>query len=446
MPAPPLLRLWRDPAAWLATADGFAVLTAFSLPWSTSLVGIFVVCWLVTMARVLDYKAYFRSLKRPSCALPLALFALAVVGTLWSGVAWGERLYAIAPAAKLLVLPGLFYHFQRSSRGIWVLIAFLVSCMLLAVMSWVVASYPAISLKPAEIGWENRHGIFVKNYIDQGQEFALCVVALAYPIVSLLRAGRILPALALGAIALSFVANMAFVIVSRTAMVTMPILLAIVALLHLQWRTAVIALCAMAALAGAAFAASPNLRMTAATFLSDYQRYEAAGTATSLGTRIQLYSKSLRFIADAPVAGHGTGSIRSLFASVATGREGDASALVFSNPHNQTLNVAIQWGVIGIAVLYAMWLSHLLLFRGEGFAASVGLLVVLQNMLTSLFNSHLFDFHEGWMYVLGVGVAGGMLLRAESGQAEAVSAGGHGEDELPVGSGKILTDQDPAGR
>jgi hypothetical protein len=36
----------------------------------------------------------------------------------------------------------------------------------------------------------------------------------------------------------------------------------------------------------------------------------------------------------------------------------------------------------------------------------------VQNIFTSLFNSHLFDFHEGWMYVLGVGVAGGMLLRA----------------------------------
>ena len=32
------------------------------------------------------------------------------------------------------------------------------------------------------------------------------------------------------------------------------------------------------------------------------------------------------------------------------------------------------------------------------------------NILTSLFNSHLVDFHEGWMYVLGVGVAGGTVL------------------------------------
>jgi O-antigen ligase len=45
-------------------------------------------------------------------------------------------------------------------------------------------------------------------------------------------------------------------------------------------------------------------------------------------------------------------------------------------------------------------------------------MVVLQNIFSSLFNSHLFDFHEGWMYVLGVGIAGGMVLRARSGLAE----------------------------
>jgi O-antigen ligase len=81
-----------------------------------------------------------------------------------------------------------------------------------------------------------------------------------------------------------------------------------------------------------------------------------------------------------------------------------------ANPHNQTLNVAIQWGVIGIIALYAMWLVHLLLFRGEGLATWIGLMVVVQNIFTSLFNSHLFDFNEGWMYVLGVGITGGMVL------------------------------------
>jgi O-antigen ligase len=54
------------------------------------------------------------------------------------------------------------------------------------------------------------------------------------------------------------------------------------------------------------------------------------------------------------------------------------------------------------------------LWRGDGLAAGIGLLVVVQNIFTSLFNSHLFDFHEGWMYVLGVGVAGGIVLKTGS--------------------------------
>ncbi|WP_345956910.1 hypothetical protein [Bradyrhizobium sp. 169] len=43
---------------------------------------------------------------------------------------------------------------------------------------------------------------------------------------------------------------------------------------------------------------------------------------------------------------------------------------------------------------------------------------MVQNVFTSLFNSHLFDFHEGWMYVIGVGVAGGMVIRAQQAEAK----------------------------
>ena len=35
-----------------------------------------------------------------------------------------------------------------------------------------------------------------------------------------------------------------------------------------------------------------------------------------------------------------------------------AQAQVIGNPHNQTLNVAVQWGTIGVVILYAMWISH----------------------------------------------------------------------------------------
>ena len=408
--ASPVLPVWRDPVAWAKTADICAVLIVLSLPWSTSLIAIFAAAWLVAVAPTLDIRLFLQSLKRPICALPIALFALAVAGTLWSGAAWGVRLYAIGPTVKLLMLPVLFYHYERSPRGMWVFAAFLASCTLLMAMSWIVAFYPGLSLKPAG---EVERGIFVKNYIDQSQEFALCAVALAYPIVSLLRAGRIWPALLLSAVAVSFVVNMAFVVVSRTALVTMPIMLAVFALLHLKWRRVVIILCVAAVFAGLAWAASPQLRRTGETFMTDYRMYKEQNIPTSIGLRLEFWKKSLRFFTEAPIVGHGTGSTRELFEQAAAGNVG-AAAEVIGNPHNQTLNVAVQWGVIGIVVLYAMWLVHLLLFRGDGLVAWIGLLVVVQNVFTSLFNSHIFDFHEGWMYVLGVGVAGGTLLKTSS--------------------------------
>jgi hypothetical protein len=55
-----------------------------------------------------------------------------------------------------------------------------------------------------------------------------------------------------------------------------------------------------------------------------------------------------------------------------------------------------------------------MLFRGGGFIAWIGLIVVVQNIISSLFNSHLFDFTQGWLYVFGVGVAGGTVLKAQS--------------------------------
>jgi len=409
-----LLARLRDPAAWATTADILAVLVASSLPWSTSLVAIFAVMMLIAMGPFLDVGAFLRSLKRPICAAPLALFVLALVGTLWSDAAWGARLYAVSPTVKLLFLPILFHHFSRSRRGLWIFIAFLVSCTLMVAASWIVALDPALTLKAKGVA---SRGIFVKNYIDQSQEFGLCAVALAYPIVMLLRAKRIAFALLLCLLALGFIANMAFVIVSRTALVTMPIMLAVFGLLHLRWRTNLAILCAAAVLGVTAWAASPQLERTVQTFSRDYQLYKEQGASTSIGERLEFWRKSLRFFADAPVFGHGTGSTRGLFERAASGPAGYATAEVIGNPHNQTLNIAVQWGVLGIIVLYAMWLSHLLLFRVGALVTWLGTGVVVQNIVACLFNSYLFEFTLGWIYIFGVGVLGGMVLRHDEGAA-----------------------------
>ncbi|WP_430649894.1 hypothetical protein [Bradyrhizobium tropiciagri] len=72
----------------------------------------------------------------------------------------------------------------------------------------------------------------------------------------------------------------------------------------------------------------------------------------------------MKFIAASPWLGHGTGSIRHMFTLDAIGQTG-LQAEVINNPHNQTFNVAIQWGLLGILLLCAMWTSHTRLFAGR---------------------------------------------------------------------------------
>ena len=139
------------------------------------------------------------------------------------------------------------------------------------------------------------------------------------------------------------------------------------------------------------------------------QIYEKTNARTSTGERLEFWKKSAEFMRQAPVIGHGTGSIRTLFEKAAAGQTG-AAGVAAANPHNQTLAVGIQLGVLGIAVLWAMWIAHLALCRGKTLAAWIGLVIVAQNMTGSLFNSHLFDFTQGWLYVVGVGVATGTVM------------------------------------
>lgn len=406
-----VLPRWRDPNAWLKSADVFAILTVASLPWSTSLPAIFATIWLLVLLPAIDIREFVRLLRRPACYLPIVLFALALIGTLWSIAPWSQRFQGVNPVGKLLMLPFIFYHFQRSSRGPWVFGAFLCSCTLLMLLSWLISYYPHLAFR-RDAMWP---GVPVKNYIDQSQEFALCIAGLAWGLLAMARRGRLVYVAVLAVIALGFIFNMMFVVVSRTALVTLPLMLGVFALLHMKRRAILAAGAAVAVAVALLWVASPNLHNRIASIGVELESYREANASTSAGLRLEFWRKSLGFFAEAPVLGHGTGSTRLLFERAAANEVG-AAAEIIGNPHNQTFNVAVQWGLAGVLILYLMWLAHLDLFSGSaagpGLAAWIGLAVVVQNFASSLFNSHLFDFHEGWMYVLGVGVAGGMLMAA----------------------------------
>jgi O-antigen ligase len=130
----------------------------------------------------------------------------------------------------------------------------------------------------------------------------------------------------------------------------------------------------------------------------------------STGLRLEIWSKSAELIMQAPLIGHGTGAIPHAF-GVGPQEPSAASPVAAFNPHNEIFRIGIQTGILGISVLIAMWVSHLMLFCNAGSIGWMGTVIVIQNIVSSMFNSHLSDFTQAWLYVFGVGVLGGMVLR-----------------------------------
>jgi len=372
------------------------------------------VLWLIVVLPTIRWPAFFEALRAPASYLPLAFFALAFAGLFWTADSWPVGFQGLLPVTKLLAVPLLLYHYERSERGHWVLFAFVAACVLLMGLSWV--TYFA-DWKPSPVGVA---GVPVRNYIDQSHEFALCLFVMAPLILSFATKGHRAWTFAFAAIMLGFYLDMRFVATSRTAFVYFPILLILFAVKYLNRRHAIYFLLFAAVVESGVLLSSPYLRDRVGRTVEDYKvdRDTSAAasngptsTATSNGLRLAYWRVSIRSISEAPVFGHGTGSTQQLFGREAEGKGGEWGNVI-RNPHNQTLYVAIQWGVLGCLVLYAMWYFHLQLFRGSFFPAWIGLVIVVQNFISSLLNSHLFDFHEGWVYVLGVSVAGGMAARA----------------------------------
>jgi len=387
-------------------ADYLMIGVAIALPWSTSATVILICVWALTVIPTIEPKELKEEMTRAAACLPVALFVLAAAGMIWADVPFRERLKGIDSFLKLLTIPLLMIQFRRSDRAIWALAAFMISGTLLLAAS----GLALLSTRGDAWGWAKGYGLPVKDYIAQSAVFTICAFGLFYLAIDAFRLRWKLFGVFFLAIGVLFLADMFFVTTSRTALLTLPFLLLLLGFRQFGWTGTAAAFAIGIVMAGAVWAASPYVRFRISSLVVEITQPKADTIGTPAGERLNFWKRSIESVAEAPVIGHGTGSIREAFKRSATGQ--GTSAVVSVNPHNQALAVAIQLGAFGVLLLVAMWLSHLALFlRGAGMASWIGLLVVAQNAIGSLANSHLFDFTHGWIYCIGVGVCGGIATR-----------------------------------
>jgi O-antigen ligase len=372
------------------------------VPWSTSATSILVVLWALVLLPTLDLNAIKRELRTAAGGIPIAFAAFAVLGMLWAHVSFREQLGGLSAFHRFLAIPLLMAQFRRSGNGWWVLLGFLGSCGLLLVVSYIHAIMKFWTHAPA---WE-LPGLPVKDYIAQSMEFQICAFVLAYAGLEAWRARRVALSVILLVLAAAFLGNIVYLVTGRTTLAAMPVLLALL-VSRFSRKAMLVAVLVAIVLSSFFWVSSPYLRARMGAIGQETSQYWTENANTSAGQRLELWKKSMDFVAAAPFFGHGTGSIRQLYQNV-VGVSGP-STIVTNNPQQQILTVAVQLGLIGVALLFAMWSAHLALFCRRSMIAWAGLIVVAQNMTTSLFNSHLFDFTQAWLYVFSVGVFGGTL-------------------------------------
>jgi O-antigen ligase len=380
-------------------AAGLAAAAAASLPWSTSATGILVTLWLVTCLPTLDTGALRREVLSAPGGLPVLLVGFAAVGLLWSDLPLSESLGGIEPFLRLLTIPVLLTQFRGSEHGVWVGAAFLASGTILLALVWTIFW----------LGLEFGHGpgVPVKDYITQSGVFTLCAFGLIHIGFERWMERRRVLAIAAFAWALLFVSSIFYVSTSRTTLVVIPMLLLLVGLQRASWRALAGCILAGLVLLAAMWATSPYVRLRATSVADEVA--ESDIRETSSGDRLDFWRNSLRIMGKAPILGHGTGTVTAAFRGLADSKT-SASA---TNPHNQIFAVGIQLGLVGVAMLLAMWAVHWRLFLRPGLAAWIGMIAVTQNIVGSLFNSHLTDFTQSWIYVFAVGVFGGAVLRRQ---------------------------------
>jgi O-antigen ligase len=400
-------------------ADALAMAVVISLPWSTSLTAILIGLWLLSALPFLVpsrlRKSLFdlrNSLIAPAGAFPVLLCLIAALGVLWADVSWFQRIRGLEDFLKLLIVPLLLAQFSRSAHAQYVLAGFLCSCAALLILSWGLVLWPAVA-------WHARSpGVPVKDYIAQSGEFVLCAFGSLHIALNAFDIKRHLTGLVFVVLSLAFLVNVFYVAPSRTQLVVFPFLLVVFGIQRFGLRAAHVAIAVGAIFVTLVWVSSPDLRgrvMDAVQVVQgglqpgDLPASPTDDSKISAKLHLSFLTRSIQIIGGAPFIGHGTGSINELFRQ-SVAEETGFDATVTTNPHNQTFAVAIQLGILGSMALYAMWISHAMLFwsaRQEGW---IGFLLVIQNVVSSLFNSHVFDFTQGWIYVFGVGVIGGCCV------------------------------------
>jgi len=162
------------------------------------------------------------------------------------------------------------------------------------------------------------------------------------------------------------------------------------------WRKPV-ALVTMAAtlfaIVWSAYNYSPIFQSRADVAVSDIKKYEQ-NPSSSVGYRLAFAEHSWKIFTEKPWIGHGTGSFESAYKKFRKTHESPVA--ITTNPHNNHALILVQFGLLGVVVYGALFVSQLLEVRRMPLSYEfrpVALLLPLFFIVISFYDSYLWGHY-----------------------------------------------------
>lgn len=366
----------------------FAVLTAFALPLSTAALMIFftaaVLCSLLAGNW---YEKYLTLRYNPMALMFILFFALFLIGLSYTTVQWPIALHTITKYSKFLLGFFLFIIFRHEKTAHFAFFAFLLAASLTLLLSLI-----------KYFGhWNFLHrfvsdsGVF-KDHIFTGFLLAFSSYCFAVFAFAIKNAWRWL------FIVLFLLAayNVLFINLGRSGYVVLFSLLLLLMSQQFGWKGLLAGLLISILLLGSLLLLPANFKERFNLVHSEISQYKQGSFATSVGLRLEFYHNSFELLKKHPWLGTGTGSFAQDYLSVSPDKQ-----FATQNPHNEYLNIAVQFGLLGIVILLTLFFVHAWAsFRLQGLHQYFAQAVLVSIAVGSLFNSWLMDLAQGCFYVI----------------------------------------------
>jgi O-antigen ligase len=293
------------------------------------------------------------ALGNPVVAGGLALFLLYAASLLWTSAPTAEAARQLG-SYRVLLMPLIFLPAladpRLRERTLRVMLAALALVLLL---SWVQAFVPLPFARASQdpIGIVDRDAYVFNDRIRQSIHLSLLLLW-AGGIALLATALPRKPRIAAAVLAMLCVINLLWLVKGRTGYVLVGALALF--LLHARAGAAGLAVAVLSAGVAAAAAALglPVVSARIAGTLGEIRDYLQTGANNATGERLEMWSNSLRMIADAPLLGHGVDAYQGLSAAIYAAK-GRVPLEVYHDPHQEFLFVGVEIGLVGLALLAA---------------------------------------------------------------------------------------------